>query len=108
MAAAGRGTEEDVIGRSNSRDVVEGPGPHDVVCGRGRGSFSQQGNRALFKTFQENKDRYQAATKAQKTIIAKEIVDGIQSRGGRFLKRTDSGNWFVVSDSQAYRKVCHG
>jgi hypothetical protein len=91
-----------------SRPLTMGPGPHDVVCGRGRGNFRHPGNRRLLRIFQEYKHRYRAATKTQKTNIAKEIVIGIQSRGGRFLKRTDDGVWVTVCDKEAFRKVCHG
>ena len=101
-------TEEYIRNDHSNRDSNIRPGPLDVVCGRGRGSFSSSGNRILLKLFQDNKDRYLASTKAEKAVIARKIVSEIQKPGGRFLKRTEDGNWFVVHDSQAYRKVCHG
>ena len=100
------------MGNTGAGEVGAGgicpPRPFDVVCGRGRGNFQHPGNRRLLQLFQEYKHRYRAATKTQKTNIAKEIVKGIQSRGGRFLRRTDEGEWLVVSDKEAFRKVCHG
>jgi hypothetical protein len=97
-------SEDDFVDRKQT----PGPGPHDVVCGRGRGNFRHPGNRRLLRIFQEYKHRYRAATKTEKTLIAKEIVLDIQSKGGRFLKRGDDGIWSVVGDKEAFRKVCHG
>ena len=91
-----------------ARGNVPGPGYHDVVCGRGRGNFRHPGNRRLLRLFQEFKRPYSEASKAGKSIIAKNIVSDIKSKGGRFLKRNVDLSWLVLSDKDAFRKVSHG
>lgn len=83
-------------------------GPYDVIMGRGRGNLNHPGNQNLINIFRLNKVRYGISSKLQKTRIAREIVATIHKQGGRFLKRHDDDRWEIISNSYAYRKVCHG
>jgi hypothetical protein len=84
------------------------PTQFDVICGRGRGNFRHPGNRRMLRLFHQNKGRYRAGTKLQKTLIGNEIVSDIRNSGGRFLKRGEDGSWAEVGEKVALRKVCHG
>lgn len=83
------------------------PGPYDVICGRGRGNFRHSGNRRMLRMFWDCKARYNAATKTEKTMIGRMILQDITKKGGRFLKRGSMG-WEEVDYQVALRKVCHG
>ena len=65
---------------------------YDVVCGRGSGPNERVGNinfRGLVATRKAEYLTLHPRDSRNKTRIAREIVDTIRSRGGRFLKRAD-------------------
>lgn len=91
-----------------------------VICGRGSAANNHIGNirfRDIVKTYQ---GRYRAACKADKPIVALEIVLSWKgmSPPGRFLSKkkskslstkdmnnNDDGEWYEIPDEQASRKV---
>jgi hypothetical protein len=90
-------------------EFVMVPSQLDVLLGRGRGIQEHTGNircRNLVATY---RDRYDAASKSEKTEIIRIIVEEVQKWGGRFMERsTDGPAWCVVSDEHARYKVSHG
>ena len=86
------------------------PGKFDVLLGRGRLYQEYSGNLHLAESVRLNKNRYQNGGRGQKSIISKEIVTQIQDRnGGRFLKKTQDGRfWVEVSAEVARDNVGHG
>jgi hypothetical protein len=83
--------------------------PGDIVCsGRGRSHYSHPGNQRMLNIIHLNKARYKAATKAQKHIVAREVMDAIKDNGRRFLKRKGvDRRWEEIDDEEALKKVCH-
>jgi len=68
---------------------------YDVLCGRGSGPNEQEGNinfRDLVATRKAEYLGINPRDHKNKTRIAREIVDAVRSRGGRFLKRADVEN----------------
>lgn len=91
--------------------IFRGPieiGEYDVVLGRGRGNFSNPGNKNLITQFRNNKQKYIDASKRGKSQIARDIVQDIRDKGGRFMKRVDDDTWEMIPDQEAFRKVSHG
>jgi hypothetical protein len=81
------------------------PGRNDVLFGRGVTTNRHGGNRRFRSVIAEHSQKYQAATKQRKTLIAREVVQIIQQRGGRFLQKKESGDWEPVKDAIAREKA---
>lgn len=100
---------------SGSSEEVSQVGPNDVLCGRGAPTNYHPGNeffRDLVKQYQSN---YLASKRADKPFVATHIVNIIQSRGGRFLRRYKRNGvswerghfvWVEVDPQKAYEKAC--
>lgn len=93
-------------------EVTFGLQENDIVCGRGAPSNAHCGNllfRELTKDFQTN---YLCAKRADKPKIAMHVMDEIQARGGRFVRRVKTASngrgfgWEEISSKKAYEKVC--
>jgi hypothetical protein len=84
------------------------PRKFDVLFGRGKVK-DHYGNVYLHQLIAMKSDRYEAAERWEKTIIAEEIVAIIRENGGRFLKPTkDTSNpWMEVNHEVAREKVAH-
>eukprot|EP00428_Durinskia_dybowskii_P022728 CAMPEP_0170206150 /NCGR_PEP_ID=MMETSP0116_2-20130129/2626_1 /TAXON_ID=400756 /ORGANISM="Durinskia baltica, Strain CSIRO CS-38" /LENGTH=496 /DNA_ID=CAMNT_0010456555 /DNA_START=288 /DNA_END=1778 /DNA_ORIENTATION=- len=84
---------------------IRTPSNTDVLLGRGGGINNHIGNRVFRDWVRERKDDYNlAASKAEKTRVAKEVMDRVhrQSPPGRFLQKDPSagstGGWWVEVD----------
>lgn len=77
----------------------------DVCCGRGAGVNNLRGNKFFRKLVSDHCKNYFAASKKEKSGFSQLIIDGVHSKGGRFLKRNDDGFWCEISDSQAIVKT---
>jgi len=82
---------------------------HDVLCGRGGVSNTHVGNVSYREMVNRYKSKYRAATKKQKPLIAKEIVENIRNLkpSGRFLKKVkDHVGYEIIGDGEAVQKAC--
>ena len=82
---------------------------HDVLCGRGGVSNTHAGNVSYREMVNRYKSKYRAATKKQKPLIAKEIVENIRNLEppGRFLKKVkDHVGYEIIGDGEAVQKAC--
>uniref|UniRef100_A0A7S2E2I8 DUF6824 domain-containing protein n=1 Tax=Helicotheca tamesis TaxID=374047 RepID=A0A7S2E2I8_9STRA len=83
----------------------------DVLCGRGGKSNNHLGNRKFRSLVSENQPEYIKAKRLQKNVIACRIVQIINERGGRFLRRMDnetatgSGRWEEIGEKKAIEKT---
>jgi hypothetical protein len=85
----------------------QGPGPLDVICGRGKRALRHPGNIALRRRIETKLEEYtQASTKIEKSVIVSSILDGVRddSPGGGFV-RFEKGEWFEVGDHFAREKI---
>lgn len=83
---------------------------NDVLCGRGSGPNDHCGNIAFRKLVSTRRKEYlTTSTRAQKAVIAKEIVNVVWSLDppGRFLEKAggEEGCWNVTSEEKALEKV---
>lgn len=90
----------------NCNWLCAGPGPSDVILGRGRRTNNHAGNIRLRTMVEELKDVYVSSSKKEKTEITQRIVTSIQTNG-RFLKETKIIGWVEVPDEVARIKVSH-
>lgn len=82
------------------------PGTCDVLLGRGKPLQKHSGNLRYHLIVESFQDRYETASKLEKTNISKEIVEEIKRSGGRFLKQDKCG-WVEIDDDDARYKVSH-
>lgn len=96
--------------------IIRNPDPSDVLCGRGGGINAHEGNVAFRELVQDQKAQYNlAANKNEKAEISQDIVDHVNSRGGRFLQRDESqpfssagkntGWWIEIDNMKAIAKT---
>ncbi len=77
---------------------VRVPGHADVLCGRGGGINSHEGNIAFRDLVKKEKERYNvAANKDEKAEISHHVIELVRNRGGRFLTK-DADDWWVEID----------
>jgi len=79
---------------------------NDVLCGRGGGTNNYVGNKRFRTLVSVNQKDYLLARKKDKSAIAKHIVQIVQRRGGRFLRKdTMQSTWVEVGDQKAAEKT---
>jgi hypothetical protein len=81
------------------------PGPFDVLLGRGRLCQENGGNVRYRFMIEQEKGRYDMASKTDKTKIAKAIVTQIKELTGLFLKEDHGAGWVLVEDDVARAKT---
>lgn len=82
----------------------------DVLLGRGNLVNNSAGNQMFRSLIKENAGKYvKAASRAQKELIAKQILHQIEQYGGRFMRPVEGSSilpsWEVVSDEIALSKA---
>lgn len=81
------------------------PRTEDVLLGRGRPYQSYVGNRKLADSIDQRRSEYRSSGKAKKTEMTLSLVHEIKQLGGRFLKKSNDGKfWMVVEDEIAREK----
>lgn len=86
--------------------ICSGPGPKDVILGRGRKTNNHAGNIRLRIMVEELIEVYKTKSKKEKKEITQRIVLAIQTNG-RFLKESEMFGWVEVPDEVARIKVSH-
>jgi hypothetical protein len=87
-------------------------GRHDVLCGRGGATNSNNGNKVFRRLVREHKDEYLNAKKIDKPAIAARVVESVRSKGGHFLRQHGTSQdgrhiyWVEVGDDKAKEKTC--
>jgi hypothetical protein len=97
-------------GAAGNSGIVTELDPNDVLLGRGSGVNNYVGNMRFRRAVEQKKDEYLAATKMQKKVIARQVLNDVLGRGGRFLQQitTDIGDAYEhVSESKALSKCLH-
>eukprot|EP00529_Nitzschia_sp_RCC80_P009908 CAMPEP_0113501294 /NCGR_PEP_ID=MMETSP0014_2-20120614/32868_1 /TAXON_ID=2857 /ORGANISM="Nitzschia sp." /LENGTH=789 /DNA_ID=CAMNT_0000395853 /DNA_START=244 /DNA_END=2613 /DNA_ORIENTATION=- /assembly_acc=CAM_ASM_000159 len=85
-------------------------GHYDVLFGRGKGIQAHPGNKRLRELVEANLERYDRASRLEKTLMAETIVRNIKDTSGRFLKldnASQGGGWTEVNDEIARDKIAH-
>jgi hypothetical protein len=96
----------------SSSVITAEPGPYDVVCGRGKGSYNRPGNRLFRELVLEYVPEYMGArSKLDKSIVLNSIIERVQRQGNGtalFVKYDRrSKKWFEIGDDVAREKVGH-
>ena len=82
------------------------PRRFDVLMGRGRAISAHTGNLRAVHIVEMNRERYEKATKFEKTQIAERCVHLVHQSYGRFLKK-EEGEWVEASQEEAREKFAH-
>ena len=85
------------------------PGPHDVICGRGRKIWNSVGN-INFRHLVEGRihDYAFSATKADKGLIISSLVSEVREaspNGGFVRKDTSTGRWYEVCAGLGFKST---
>lgn len=93
------------------------PGPHDVICGRGKKCYNHIGNEKFRQRVLTHLEEYSLAkSKLDKSGVLSKVVDEVrqQSPNGGFVKQDENGVWHEVGDflarektSQSFRDALH-
>ncbi|CAB9525763.1 expressed unknown protein [Seminavis robusta] len=109
------GGSEGHHGSTPGPNEVNQVGQHDVLCGRGAPTNYHPGNEFFRDLVKEYQSTYLSSKRADKPFVASHIVNIIQSRGGRFLRRYKRNGvswerghfvWVEVDPQKAYEKAC--
>jgi hypothetical protein len=92
--------------KSNNLEVVSIPTQSDILLGRGKACQWHVGNLRFRLMLESQYATYDAAGKQEKMDQAREIVELVQSSGGRFLS-LENGMWTQASVAVARKKVSH-
>jgi len=80
--------------------------PEDVLSGRGGGTNRHPGNIHFRLVVSQAQPNYIKSRKKDKSIIARNIVQSIRNKNGRFLKfHAESGLWHDVGNKKATEKT---
>lgn len=83
---------------SRSKKEITALSNEDVLVGRGKGFSSYIGNQKFLKTIEERKAEYNGTDdNTKKLMIARQILNEIKGKGGRFLR--------LVNENQRVRDV---
>lgn len=82
------------------------PRRFDVLLGKGTTIAEHTGNLRAFHIVEMNRDRYEKASKFEKTHVSERIVHLIHESYGRFLKKEDGG-WVECTKTEAREKISH-
>jgi len=95
--------------QQEQHEIKEGPNSIDVLCGRGAAVNSHAGNLLFRRVVEANKPLYQECERHIKPLVAKSIVQSLETRGGRFLKQQSSSsgksNWIDIGTKAAISKT---
>mmetsp|Transcript_21451 Transcript_21451/g.35518 ORF Transcript_21451/g.35518 Transcript_21451/m.35518 type:complete len:261 (-) Transcript_21451:80-862(-) len=82
---------------------------HDVMCGRGKGTLYNNGNRVFRQIIASFLDRFLSSKKrVDKQACIAEVIDVVRDSGGHFLKRDNSTlEWYDIGDKAAAAKIGH-
>lgn len=81
------------------------PGEDDVLLGRGAQANTHSGNVRFRQVVAEHQPHYVEAKKEEKEGIARTILSQIHKRGGKFLAKSDEGQWYEVEEKKALLKT---
>lgn len=96
---AERATEE------NQPATNKGFTDNDVLCGRGGLTNGNPGNIFFRRLVRMKQEAYLLASKREKAGVAREIVEEVQRRNGRFLKKDSNGVWVEICERKAREKT---
>eukprot|EP00553_Chaetoceros_curvisetus_P008715 CAMPEP_0204621582 /NCGR_PEP_ID=MMETSP0717-20131115/7229_1 /ASSEMBLY_ACC=CAM_ASM_000666 /TAXON_ID=230516 /ORGANISM="Chaetoceros curvisetus" /LENGTH=538 /DNA_ID=CAMNT_0051636011 /DNA_START=49 /DNA_END=1665 /DNA_ORIENTATION=- len=85
---------------------VRTPSHADVLCGRGGGINSHEGNIAFRDLVKKEKELYNvAADKDQKAKISDRVIELVRNRGGTFRTKDADGWWVEIDYAKAMAKT---
>jgi hypothetical protein len=91
---------------SDILEQVNDPRQSDVLFGPG--ARRHPGNKTYWHLMKINLDQYIISPYGARSVISRNIVQGVRSQHGRFLEQDhQSGLWYSISDKRAIEKTSH-
>jgi hypothetical protein len=83
------------------------PGPNDVACARGKSYWDHEGNKMYRHLIVNATGKYSTTrSKLEKSFVVSEILDAVDKRNGKFVKKErKDGPWVEVDKIFAREKV---
>eukprot|EP00980_Cylindrotheca_fusiformis_P001807 scaffold408_cov71-Cylindrotheca_fusiformis.AAC.8 len=101
-------TKSNASAATTAADKISEPGKDDVLLGRGKPFQNHPGNQRMLRIVDLHKQKYLRVKRDKKRAIVEEVLDEIQGRGARFLKRSEDGrNWDEVEPGVSFEKISH-
>mmetsp|Transcript_28469 Transcript_28469/g.51585 ORF Transcript_28469/g.51585 Transcript_28469/m.51585 type:complete len:306 (+) Transcript_28469:155-1072(+) len=102
-------SSDDETADKGADNLITDVNPNDILLGRGSGVNSNVGNVRFRDVVDQRRDEYCGATKEQKREIARQVLNEVHRRGGRFLQLNAhiAGAYEKVSESKALGKCFH-
>lgn len=98
--------KETIVSSMSLMQPVNDPKPTDVLFGAG--SRRHAGNKSYWDLMKQNLSNYMISPYGARSVISRNIVNGIKSLDGRFLEQdVDTGAWYEISDKRAIEKTSH-
>jgi hypothetical protein len=89
-------------------DKIREPSSQDILLGRGKPFQNHPGNKRMLTIVDKYKRRYFCEKRDKKREIVEEVLAVIAKNGGRFLKRTEDGQyWVQVGHAVCFEKIGH-
>jgi hypothetical protein len=93
---------------SSSNILMVGlPMNDDIICGRGRGAWTNPGNLKFKKVIEDNLQRYSdARRRKEKSLVIDYVLNTMVYGGARFVKQ-ERKVWYHISKKEAREKTAH-
>merc|ERR1712087_521231 len=89
-----------------SRVYIDDVREEDVLCGRGGRSNHHCGNKKYRQVINEMKMKYKNIEgKLAKTDLSTTIVNYVHDYGGRFIKKDEKNQYYLLTPKEARRKT---
>ena len=95
-----------ILESSGNSTIAIVPRRFDVLLGKGTNISEHTGNLRAFHIVEMNRERYDKASKYEKTHLSERVVHLIRGSYGRFLKKEDGG-WVECTPTEAREKISH-
>lgn len=114
MAEASPSPPATPVASTSAKNAIRELNVNDVLCGRGPGLAFYEGNLRFRELCDDRRLQYISTNKRRvKRKIAKEVLDIVHSKGGRFLKQDESGHarhcqgcvWHEIDEDVALEKA---
>lgn len=95
---------ENIEGDLNNKASID-PSQQDILLGRGVRLMQHPGNIRFREYLEGYQDEYDQAQRNKRRKVTSQVVQGLNSKGVRFLERNEEGTWVESDSAEAETKV---
>ena len=105
IRASRNSASNNISSETNCAIVV--PGQYDVLMGRGKAIEASPGNNHLRYLISVYFEKYDQAARCEKNVVCLWLLEMIEKKGGRFLKKDGQRGWARIPEQKAIDKISH-